>query len=196
MKVNIKEVKSKRELKAFVHFPNELYKGNPYYVPQIESMDRNTLTPSKNHAFEVCEGKYWLAYDEKGQIVGRIAGIINRRYNEKVGRKICRFGWIDFIDDRQVSEALIHTVEQYAREKGMDEMSGPTGFLEFDAAGVLVPDRAARLLLFRRRRCGGYPGHRQHAAARRTRRTALFPPPCLRNGGRDGGSTRFPQRKL
>ncbi len=138
MKVNIKEVKSKRELKAFVHFPNELYKGNPYYVPQIESMDRNTLTPSKNHAFEVCEGKYWLAYDEKGQIVGRIAGIINRRYNEKVGRKICRFGWIDFIDDRQVSEALIHTVEQYAREKGMDEMSGPTGFLEFDAAGVLV----------------------------------------------------------
>ena len=138
MKVTIKEVKTKRELKAFVHFPNELYKGNPYYVPQIESMDRDTLTPSKNHAFEVCEGKYWLAYDENGKVVGRVAGIINHRYNEKVGEKICRFGWIDFIDDRDVASALMRVVEAYANEKGMDVVSGPTGFLEFDAAGVLV----------------------------------------------------------
>ena len=138
MEVQIKEVKSKRELRAFVHFPNELYKDNPYYVPQIESMDRDTLTPSKNHAFEVCEGKYWLAYDEKGKVVGRVAGIINHRYNEKVGEKICRFGWIDFIDDRAVSEALMKTVEDYAREKGMEVVSGPTGFLEFDPSGILV----------------------------------------------------------
>ena len=138
MKVTIKEVKTKRELKDFVHFPNELYKGNPYYVPQIESMDRDTLTPSKNHAFEVCEGKYWLAYDENGKVVGRVAGIINHRYNEKVGEKICRFGWIDFIDDRDVASALMRVVEAYANEKGMDVVSGPTGFLEFDAAGVLV----------------------------------------------------------
>ena len=138
MKVTIKEVKTKSELNAFVHFPNALYKGNPYYVPQIESMDRDTLTPSKNHAFEVCEGKYWIAYDEANRIVGRVAGIINRRYNEKVGEKICRFGWIDFVDDRTVSEALMRQVELYAREKGMEVISGPTGFLEFDAAGVLV----------------------------------------------------------
>lgn len=136
--IRIKEVTSIKELKAFVHFPNELYKDNPYYVPQIESMDRDTLTPSKNHAFEVCEGKCWLAYDEKGTIVGRVAGIINHRYNEKVGEKICRFGWIDFIDNRDVSEALMHTVEHYAKKKGMDIVSGPTGFLEFDAAGILV----------------------------------------------------------
>lgn len=138
MKVFIKEVRSRKELKAFVHYPNELYKGNPYYVPQIESMDRDTLTPGKNHAFEVCEGKYWLAYNEKGEVVGRVAGIINGKYNEKKGEKICRFGWIDFIDNRDVSKALIDTVERYAKEKGMDTMNGPMGFLEFDAAGVLV----------------------------------------------------------
>ena len=86
MKVTIKEVRTKKDLRAFVHFPNLLYKDNPYYVPQIESIDRNTLTPSRNHAFEVCEGKYWLAYDEGGAVVGRVAGIINHRYNEKTGR--------------------------------------------------------------------------------------------------------------
>ena len=134
----IKEVTNKKELKAFVHFPNVLYRGNPYYVPQIESMDRDTLTPGKNHAFEVCEGKCWLAYDQKGEIVGRVAGIINHKYNEKTGERICRFGWIDFIDDPNLVKALMNTVEGYAREKGMDTMNGPMGFLEFDAAGVLV----------------------------------------------------------
>ena len=134
----IKEVTTKKALRAFVHFPNALYKGNPCYVPQIESMDRDTLNPAKNHAFEVCEGKYWLAYDEKDEVVGRVAGIINRKYNEKTGEKACRFGWIDFIDNQEVSKALMDAVEQYAKEKGMDTMSGPMGFLEFDAAGVLV----------------------------------------------------------
>ena len=138
MITKIKEVTTNKELRAFVHFPNQLYKGNPYYVPQIESMDRDTLTPEKNHAFEVCEGKYWLAYNERGEVVGRVAGIINRKYNQKTGEKICRFGWIDFIDDRDVSKALIDTVEHYAKEKGMDTISGPMGFLEFDPAGVLV----------------------------------------------------------
>lgn len=138
MNITLKEVATKNELKAFVHFPNELYKDNPCYVPQIESMDRDTLNPAKNHAFEVCEGKYWLAYDEKDEIVGRVAGIINHRYNEKVGEKICRFGWIDFIDNQDVVKALMSAVEQYAKEKGMTVVSGPTGFLEFDPAGILV----------------------------------------------------------
>ena len=138
MNVTIRKVRNRRALRKFVHFPNELYKNNPYYVPQIESMDRDTLTPSKNHAFEVCEGQYWLAYDEKGRVVGRVAAIINHRYNEKVGEKICRFGWIDFINNHDVSQALMQAVETYAKNKGMDIVSGPTGFLEFDAAGVLV----------------------------------------------------------
>ncbi len=138
MSITIKEVRTKKDLRKFVHFPNALYKNNPYYVPQIESMDCDTLTPSKNHAFEVCEAKYGLAFDEKGHVVGRIASIINHRYNEKVGEKICRFGWIDFIENRNVSEALMNVVEGFAKEKGMDIISGPTGFLEFDTAGVLV----------------------------------------------------------
>ena len=138
MDVTIKEVRTKSDLRKFVHFPNELYKDNPYYVPQIESMDRDTLMPSRNHAFEVCEGKYWLAFEEKGNVVGRVAGIINRRYNREVKERICRFGWIDFIDNRDVSEALMRVVEIYAQGKGMNIVSGPTGFLEFDPAGVLV----------------------------------------------------------
>ena len=138
MITKIKEVKTRKDLRAFVHFPNQLYKDNPYYVPQIESMDLDTLTPEKNHAFEVCEGKYWLACNEKGEVVGRVAGIINRKFNEKSGEKVCRFGWMDFIDDRDVSKALIDTVEHYAKAKDMDKMNGPMGFLEFDAAGVLV----------------------------------------------------------
>ena len=138
MDITIKEVRTKNDLRKFVHFPNELYKDNPYYVPQIESMDRDTLMPSKNHAFEVCEGKYWLAFDETGNVVGRVAGIINRSYNRKVKERIYRFGWIDFIDNRDVSEALMRVVEIYAQGKGMNIVSGPTGFLEFDAAGVLV----------------------------------------------------------
>ncbi len=138
MNVTIKEVRSKKELKAFVHFPNALYKGNPYYVPQIESMDLDTFTPVKNHAFEVCTAKYWLACDENGEVVGRVAGIINSKYNEKIGEKVCRFGWIDFIDDRTVSRALMQTIEHYAKDNGLDTINGPMGFLEFDTAGVLV----------------------------------------------------------
>ena len=138
MIVTVKEVTTKKELKAFVHFPNVLYKGNIYYVPQIESKDLDTLLPSKNHAFEVCESKYWLAYDEQGEIVGRVAGIVNRRHNEKTGEKTCRFGWIDFVDDKEVSKSLMDAVERYAVEKGMDTMNGPMGFITFDSAGVLV----------------------------------------------------------
>ena len=138
MAVFIKEVSDKKELKRFVRFPNELYAGNRYYVPQIESMEIDTLTPGKNRAFEVCEGKYWLAMDDSGKVVGRIAGIINHKYNDKVGKRICRFGWIDFIDSQEVVSALLAKVEEYARSKGMEMVEGPVGFLEFDISGVLV----------------------------------------------------------
>ena len=138
MPISIKEVTDKKGLKSFVRFPNELYAGNRYYVPQIESMEIDTLTPEKNRAFEVCEGKYWLAQDENGKVVGRIAGIINHKYNKKVGSNICRFGWVDFINSQEVASALLAKVEEYARSKGMDVVEGPVGFLEFDISGVLV----------------------------------------------------------
>jgi len=138
MSITIKEVVSKKELKQFVHYPNELYKDNPWYVPTLESGDLDSLDPKKNHAFEFCEGKYWLALDEDGKIVGRIAGIINRQYNAKTGVAYARFGFMDFIDDNAVVDALFDTVEAWGREKGMEVMNGPLGFLEFDASGVLV----------------------------------------------------------
>lgn len=138
MAITIKEVSSRRDLRKFVEFPNVLYQDNDYYVPQIISMDMDTLTPGKNRAFEDCEGKYWLAFDENGEVAGRVAGIINRKYNKKVGQNICRFGWIDFIDSQEVVSALFAKVEEYARSKGMDIVEGPVGFLEFDISGVLV----------------------------------------------------------
>ena len=138
MKVTIQEVVTKKDLRQFVHYPNALYKDNPYYVPTLESGDRDVLDPKKNHAFEFCEGKYWLARNEKGAIVGRIAGIINHQYNQKMGIDYARFGFMDFIDDDTVVDALFDTVEAWAREKGMKVMNGPLGFLEFDASGVLV----------------------------------------------------------
>lgn len=138
MKATIKEVSSQKDLRQFVHYPNELYKDNAFYVPTLESGDLATLDPKKNHAFEFCEGKYWMAYDGQGNIVGRIAGIINRQYNEKTGVDFARFGFMDFVDDDEVVDALFDTVEAWAREKGMKVMNGPLGFLEFDASGVLV----------------------------------------------------------
>lgn len=138
MAITVKEVLTRKELRKFAEFPNVLYKDNKYFVPQIVSMDMNTFNPEKNRAFEVCECKFWLACDEKGSIVGRVAGIINHKYNRKVGQKICRFGWIDFIDSQEVVRALLDKVEAYGKEKGMEVVEGPVGFLEFDVAGVLV----------------------------------------------------------
>ena len=138
MAITIKEITDRQGLRRFVRFPNELYRGNRYYVPQIESMEMDTLTPGKNRAFEVCEGKYWLALDDDGKVVGRIAGIINHKYNQKVGKKICRFGWIDFIESQEVVHSLMSKVEEYAASMGMEEVEGPVGFLEFDISGVLV----------------------------------------------------------
>ena len=138
MKPTIIEVKTRKELRRFVHYPNEMYKDNPYYVPTLEKGDRDALDPKKNHAFEFCEGTYWLALDDNGRIVGRIAGIINQMYNRKSGINGARFGFMDFIDDDEVVDALFDTVENWARKKGMKRIIGPQGFLEFDASGVLV----------------------------------------------------------
>lgn len=138
MEVYIKEVSTKNELKAFVSYPNYLYKENPYYVPQLISGEIDTLSKDKNHAFEFCESRYWLAYNASNKIVGRIAGIVNHSYNEKTGIFYMRFGWLDFIDDESVVDALIGTVQTWATELGATCLNGPLGFLEFDVAGVLV----------------------------------------------------------
>ena len=139
MKTVIREVTDRRALRTFVKFPNRMYRNEKYYVPTLESGDMDVLDRKKNHAFEVCEAAYWLALDAAtGRPVGRIAGIINKAYNAKKGIRQARFGFMDFIDDDEVVDALFDAVSTWAREKGMETLCGPLGFLEFDAAGVLV----------------------------------------------------------
>lgn len=136
--IEIKEIPlKKRELKKFVEFANNLYKGNDCYVPPLLMDDVNTLRPEGNPAFDFCESACWMAYRE-GKPVGRIAGIINKTVNERTGKKDARFGFVDFIDDAVVVDALFKTVEDWARAKGMTELVGPLGFTDMDYEGMLV----------------------------------------------------------
>ena len=137
MAITIKKVSTKRELKKFIRFNYRMYKGNPYSVPDLYDDMLNTFNKKKNAAFEFCEADYFLAYrDDK--IVGRVAAIINNQANEKWECKNVRFGWIDFIDDPEVSSALIKTVEEWGKERGMTHIAGPLGFTDFDAEGMLI----------------------------------------------------------
>lgn len=136
--IEIKQISpTRRELKEFTHFHIDLYKDNPYFVPPLVVDDIDTLSPSKNPAFDFCEADYFMAYRD-GRPVGRIAAIINRQVNEASGQKAARFGFVDFIDDEEVSGALLAKVEEWARQKGMDKVIGPLSFTDLDKEGCLV----------------------------------------------------------
>jgi hypothetical protein len=137
MSITLRRAESRAQLKAFVDFPLRLYRNSPCYVPAIAFDELNTLDPAKNPAFEFCEAVYFLA-ERDGEVVGRIAGIINRRAIEKWGKKYARFGWIDFIEDFSVAEALIRAVEEWAAGRGMEGVHGPLGFTDLDREGLLV----------------------------------------------------------
>jgi len=136
-KIEIKEVKSKSDLNKFIAFPDKLYKGNKYRVPQLHNFEKSTLSKKTNPAFEFCEAHYWLAYKD-GEIVGRIAGILNNKSNKIWKENYVRFGWIDFIDDKEVSSALIKTVEDWALSLNAEAVHGPLGFTDMDLEGMLV----------------------------------------------------------
>ena len=135
--IEIREVKTKRDLRRFVRCNYDLYKDCEQWIPPLFTDEMNTLREKKNPSFEYCEAKYWIAFREN-RVVGRIAGIINRRYIEKWKNNYARFGWIDFIDDEDVSNALFATVENWAKQKGMNGIHGPLGFTDFDREGLLV----------------------------------------------------------
>lgn len=137
MAIRIKKVSDKKELKIFIRFNYELYKDNAYSVPDLYDGMLDTFSPQKNAAFEFCEADYFLAYKDD-KVVGRVAAIINRRANETWNKKEVRFGWIDFIDDLDVSKALLDTVEKWGKERGMEAMVGPLGFTDLDAEGMLI----------------------------------------------------------
>ncbi len=137
MTVEIMEVTTVNGLKKFIRYPLTLYKGSPYYVPNLFADELNTLRADRNPAFEDARARYWLAY-RNGKIVGRVAALIVTRHEEKWGERFMRFGWIDFIDEPEVVKALMDQVEGWAQQEGMDGVHGPLGFTDLDREGMLV----------------------------------------------------------
>ena len=137
MALEIREIRTKRELRGFIEFANDLYRDCPYYCPPLFFDEMNCFDKEKNPALEVCDFQLWMAYRD-GKPVGRIAGIINLRANEKWGYRHVRFGWFDFIDDEEVSHALLDQVVAWGKERGMTALNGPVGFTDFDHEGLLL----------------------------------------------------------
>ena len=148
MAIEIKTVSTKKELKTFVRFANKMFKGNKYYVPCMPMDDFKTLDKNYNAAFEFCEAEYYLAYKD-GKLVGRVAAIINHKANKAWNVNQVRFGWIDFIDDIEVSKALLDAVVAFGKARGVNQIVGPLGFTDFDPEGMLVEgfDRISTMAL-------------------------------------------------
>ena len=136
--VEIREIAaSKKELIKFVKFGIDLYKGNDCFVPPLILDDVNTLRPDKIPAFDYCQAQSFMAFRD-GKPVGRITAIINSKVNERTGRKAMRFGFVDFIDDAEVVDALFEAASAWGRKKGMNEMIGPMGFTDLDHEAMLI----------------------------------------------------------
>ena len=148
MSITIKTVETRKELKIFARFANKMYKGNKFYVPALVMDELNTLDKTRNAAFDFCEAEYYLAYKD-GNLVGRVAAIINHKANEAWNVKQVRYGWFDFIDDIEVSSALLDAVISFGKSHGMTQIAGPLGFTDFDPEGMLVDgfDRISTLAL-------------------------------------------------
>ncbi|MEM6735617.1 MAG: hypothetical protein AAGC64_03940 [Bacteroidota bacterium] len=135
MSFSVKEITNKKDLKKFIKFPFELYEGNDCYVTPLIEFEESTLQKDKNPAFANGDAKYWLA-EREGEIVGRIAAIIlNKELKEN---RLSRFGWIDFIDDLEVSRMLLDTAKEWVIKKGAKAIHGPMGFTDLDFEGALV----------------------------------------------------------
>lgn len=135
--LKIIKVSDRRQLKAFITFPEKLYKDSENWVPALYADEFETLDKKKNAAFEFCDADYFLAY-RGSEPVGRVAAIINRKANELWKQNAVRFGWLDFIKDEEVLRALIDEVAAWGKARGCTEMKGPWGFTDMDKEGLLV----------------------------------------------------------
>jgi len=135
--IEVRDVRSRAERRAFVSFPERLYAGHPQYVPKFVRDELKTLDPRRNPACEYCDARLWMAFRD-GQPVGRVAGLVSHRANETWRQKRARFGWLDMVDDRRVAAALLGTVENWAAGQGLDAVHGPLGFCDLDREGMLV----------------------------------------------------------
>lgn len=140
MRCIVKAVTTKRQMNDFLSLPRKIYRGNPCYVPDLERDVRGWFDPNHNPGLQHCDVAPFVAYNEEGECVGRIVGIINRKANEVWRGSCVRFGWIEFVDDTDVSAALLKAVEDWGRSKGMDSIQGPLGISDFDKEGMLVED--------------------------------------------------------
>lgn len=137
MPVTIHKVETRKDLHKFVDFANQLYKDSPYYVPSLIADELATFNPKLNAAYEFCECECFLAYKD-GKLAGRVAAIVNHLANKTWNKKEVRFGWLDFIDDYEVSKALIDKVIEFGKARHMAGIAGPLGFTDFDPEGMLV----------------------------------------------------------
>ena len=135
MSIEIRRVETKKDLKKFIALPYDLYRGNKNWVPPMRMDEADTHNRKKNPAFEKVDAEYWLAYKD-GKLVGRVVGI--KVHAEVEEWQLARFGWIDFIDDPEVSKALIETVENWAKEAGLKGIHGPMGFCDMDPNGMQI----------------------------------------------------------
>ena len=135
--IEVKEVKTKKDMRRFAVYPTELYKDCEYYVPSLLSDELNTFNPKKNFNLATNECKAFLCYKD-GKLVGRIAGLINRKENEKFGKNYIRFSRFDCIDDIEVFRALLSAVKDFGKEYGMEIIHGPWGFNDTDREGMLT----------------------------------------------------------
>jgi hypothetical protein len=158
MTVEIKEVRSNKELKKFVRFPHSLYKKNKFWIPPLIKNEMNTLQPEKNPAFEYCDARYWLAY-KNNKIAGRIGGIYNKKFIEKWNIPYANFTRFDFIDDEEVSKALVNKVQDWAIGKGAEGIHGPLGFTNFDQQAMLIKGFDEVPTLASVYNCKYYPQH-------------------------------------
>jgi len=138
MQYKVKAIDSPSDIRDFIQFNYTLYRGNAYSVPDLFMDLEMTFDPKRNAAFDFSDAIFFLAYDEVGQIVGRVVGIINRKANKIWDIKTVRFGWIDFIDDMAVSKLLIDAVSDWGKKFGMNTLEGPLGFTDFDNEGCLI----------------------------------------------------------
>lgn len=136
--IKVLPVSSKADIRRFVHFKIDMYKGHPYAVPALAADEIGTLTPHRNPASEFCDWQCFLAYDDSDNIVGRICAMINHRANEAWSKKEGRFGFFDFVEDIEVAAALLKAAEEWIAVRGMTAVHGPLGFTDMDEEGILV----------------------------------------------------------
>ncbi len=137
MDINIKIVKTKKDLKTFIKVPYMIFKDNPYWVPPLIKDELQTFDRKKNPAYESADTRLFVAYKDK-KPVGRIAGILSYIANDKYNVKNLRFGWFDTIDDYEVASLLFKSIENWGKELGMESLTGPHGFTDFDPEGMLI----------------------------------------------------------